>query len=167
MEQMLARNLIRHCSGDTSRQSFMYGFHLYYVLEKDHSSPYQGDRFAFKCDWIEVLFLPFCSFHHCLLIFRSGWSCSDLRETTLIRVIVSTKASDRIFFRKLSGDSLATSGTLTSPTRTKTMSSGVLLWILTVMASRRDPSGERGNTKVGDCAVMLCVSLPRHDEPGE
>ena len=59
MEQMLARNLIRHCSGDTSRQSFMYGFHLYYVLEKDHSSPYQGDRFAFKCDWIEVLFFTF------------------------------------------------------------------------------------------------------------
>ena len=56
MEQMLSRNLIRHCSGDTSKQQkFMYGFYLYYILEKENNSPYQGDRFAFKCDWIEVI----------------------------------------------------------------------------------------------------------------
>ena len=63
MEQMLSRNLIRHCSGDTSRQTFMYGFYLYYILDKENSSPYQGNMFAFRCDWIEVrlelqMFLP-------------------------------------------------------------------------------------------------------------
>ena len=54
MEQMLSRNLIRHCSGDTSRQTFMYGFYLYYILDKENSSPYQGNMEAFRCDWIEV-----------------------------------------------------------------------------------------------------------------
>ena len=54
MEQMLSRNLIRHCSGDTTRKTFMYGFYLYYILDKENSSPYQGNMFAFRCDWIEV-----------------------------------------------------------------------------------------------------------------
>ena len=55
MEDMLARNMIRHASGD-SKMRFLYGFYLYYIVEKDlsTSSPYQGDRDAFKCDWIEV-----------------------------------------------------------------------------------------------------------------
>ena len=75
MEQMLSRNLIRHCSGDTSRQTFMYGFYLYYILDKENSSPYQGNMFAFRCDWIEVrlelqLFLPI--FYS--LISSSGWA---------------------------------------------------------------------------------------------
>ena len=94
MEQMLSRNLIRHCSGDTSRQTFMYGFYLYYILDKENSSPYQGNMFAFRCDWIEVR-VPAVPrnilFSHFLL--RSGWSCSDLRETTRTRVTVWTKAS--------------------------------------------------------------------------
>ena len=80
MEQMLARNLIRHCSGDTSK-TFMYGFYLYYILEKDNSSPYQGDRFAFNCDWIEVLTLSLYSLSTMSLL-RWGWSYSDRRETT-------------------------------------------------------------------------------------
>ena len=48
--------MIRHASGDF-KMRFLYGFYLYYVVEKDsssNSSPYQGDRDAFKCDWIEV-----------------------------------------------------------------------------------------------------------------
>ena len=58
MEDMLARNMVRHASGD-AKIRFLYGFHLYYILDKDvgTSSPYQGDGYAFKCDWIEVDFI--------------------------------------------------------------------------------------------------------------
>jgi len=61
MEDMLARNMIRHASGD-SKFRFLYGFYLYYMVEKDNnSSSYLGDKYAFNSDWIEVgleLFRP-------------------------------------------------------------------------------------------------------------
>ena len=54
MEDMLARNMIRHASGD-SKFRFLYGFYLYYMVEKDNnSSSYLGDKYAFNSDWIEV-----------------------------------------------------------------------------------------------------------------
>ena len=62
MEDMLARNMIKHASGDP-RAKFLYGFHLYYVSNEQSqvSSPYQGDMWAYRSDWIEVgleLFRP-------------------------------------------------------------------------------------------------------------
>ena len=62
MEDMLARNMVRHTSGDT-RVKFLYGFHLYYIITEQGgaASPYQGDMWAFTSDWIEVgleLFRP-------------------------------------------------------------------------------------------------------------
>ena len=72
MEQMLSRNLIRHCSGDASRQTFMYGFYLYYILDKENSSPYQGNMYAFRCDWIEVR-PDLRGSSQFSFIFSSGW----------------------------------------------------------------------------------------------
>ena len=62
MEDMLARNMIKHASGDP-RAKFLYGFHLYYVSTEQGqvASPYQGDMWAYRSDWIEVgleLFRP-------------------------------------------------------------------------------------------------------------
>ena len=166
MEQMLSRNLIRHCSGDTSRQTFMYGFYLYYILDKENSSPYQGNMEAFRCDWIEVrqkvLLDPLqIDFLHFLL--RLGWSCSDQREGTRTQVIVWTKGSGQISSRTPSGDFPATSGTSTSRIRTRTTSLEASLWILTVGASRRDLSGGRANTKVGGRNIW---SLSHHNDAG-
>ena len=72
MEQMLSRNLIRHCSGETTRQTFMYGFYLYYILDKENSSSYQGNMYAFRCDWIEVR-LDLGGSSQFSFIFSSGW----------------------------------------------------------------------------------------------
>ena len=62
MEDMLARNMIRHASGDP-RAKFLYGFHMYYICTEQGqaASPYQGDMWAYRSDWIEVgleLFRP-------------------------------------------------------------------------------------------------------------
>eukprot|EP00092_Neocalanus_flemingeri_P072503 GFUD01089255.1.p1 GENE.GFUD01089255.1~~GFUD01089255.1.p1 ORF type:complete len:533 (-),score=132.20 GFUD01089255.1:9-1607(-) len=61
MEQMLEQNCVRHASGD-SRIRFVYGFYLYFLVEKDQGpTAYQGDRLAFSSDWIEAaleLFRP-------------------------------------------------------------------------------------------------------------
>ena len=63
MEDMIAKHIVRHASGDP-RARFLYGFHLYFIVEREGSlgsSPYQGDMWAFRSDWIEVgleLFRP-------------------------------------------------------------------------------------------------------------
>ena len=59
LQAMLAAGMLRHASGNPSHP-FLYGFYLYYVVERawegreQGSGQYQGDMEAFSNDWVEV-----------------------------------------------------------------------------------------------------------------
>ena len=59
LQAMLSGGMLRHASGNPSHP-FLYGFYLYYVVERawegreQGSGQYQGDMEAFSNDWVEV-----------------------------------------------------------------------------------------------------------------